>query len=43
MPVIATGIYPHMLITMANHVQRRHRPVCHTWLATIQCIIVLGG
>jgi len=26
---------------VVNQMQHRHRPVCHTWLATEQCIIAL--
>jgi len=28
---------------VANQTQRRHRPVCHTWLATVKCIIYRLG
>jgi len=28
---------------LANQTQRRHRPVCHSWLETVQCIIALGA
>jgi len=41
-PVIPTGVYsPHADTkpAVANQTQRRQRRVCHTWLATVQCVI----